>query len=513
MRTQLSFASLSQIKTELLAVLATDTQTDKAPDAKPQPMLLTADPAIQAAAAAILASGEFKAAANETALLHTPAGLAAKRLLLVGLGKQAKATVHSVRSAAGTAVRFIKPRGIRELALALPESDPKTLPHTASVRAAVEGAFVGDFDPDTYRSERKDQSTESFTLAAPASADKTALEAAFAEGIIIGESQNFTRSLVNEPGNKLTPTILGQHAALMAAEVGLGWEVHSTEKLRELKMGAFWSVSQGSAEPPALIVLRYEPVGMKAGPYTGPTLGLVGKGITFDSGGISIKPSEKMEEMKTDMAGGAAMLGAMRAIALLKPKVRVIAVICAAANMPSGTAQKPGDVQTAMPFSPDKPGKTIEIINTDAEGRLVLADGLTYTRQLGATHLIDAATLTGACIVALGHVNAGAFSNDDEAWAKFDAALAISGEKFWRLPLGEEYAEMIKSDIGDIKNTGGRWGGAITAAEFLKVFVEDTPWIHLDIAGLAWAEDSKPYIAKGPSGVGVRSILEWVRSF
>ena len=509
MRAQLSFALLSQIDTELLAVLAADTQTGKGPDAKPQPVLLTADVAVLAAAKAVLASGEFKAGANETTLLHAPAGLAAKRLLLVGLGKQVKATAHGVRSAAGTAVRFIKPRGIRELALALPESDPKMLPHTASVRAAVEGALVGDFDPDTYRSERKDQSVESFTLAAPAGAGKAALEAAFAEGVILGESQNFTRSLVNEPGNKLTPTILGQRAAEMASEVGLGWEVHSTEKLRELKMGAFWSVAQGSAEPPALIVLRYEPEGVTAGPV----LGLVGKGITFDSGGISIKPSDKMEEMKTDMAGGAAMLGAMRAIALLKPKVRVIAVVCAAENMPSGTAQKPGDVQTAMPFSADKPGKTIEIINTDAEGRLVLADGLTYARQLGATHLIDAATLTGACVVALGHVNAGAFSNDDETWARFDAALTISGEKFWRLPLGEEYAEMIKSDIGDIKNTGGRWGGAITAAEFLKVFVEETPWIHLDIAGLAWAEDSKPWIAKGPSGVGVRSVLEWVRSY
>ncbi len=509
MKTQLSFTPLAGIETELLAVLAADTQTSKAPDARPQPVLLTADVAVLAAAKALLASGEFKAGANEAALLHAPAGLAAKRLLLVGLGKQAKATAHGVRSAAGTAVRFIKPRGIRELALALPENDSKTLPHTASVRAAVEGALVGVFDPDTYRSDRKDQSVESFTLAAPAGADKPALEAAFAEGVILGESQNFTRSLVNEPGNKLTPTILGQRAALMAAEVGLGWEVHSTEKLRELKMGAFWSVSQGSAEPPALIVLRYEPEGVTGGPV----LGLVGKGITFDSGGISIKPSDKMEEMKTDMAGGAAMLGAMRAIALLKPKVRVIAVICAAENMPSGTAQKPGDVQTAMPFSPDKTGKTIEIINTDAEGRLVLADGLTYARQLGATHLIDAATLTGACVVALGHINAGAFSNDDDAWAKFDAALTISGEKFWRLPLGEEYAEMIKSDIGDIKNTGGRWGGAITAAEFLKVFVEDTPWIHLDIAGLAWAEDSKPWIAKGPSGVGVRSVLEWVRMY
>ena len=507
MRTQLSFAPLFQIETELLAVLAADTQTDKATDAKPQPVLLTSDAAVKAAATALLASGEFKAGANETVLLHTPAGLAAKRLLLVGLGKQAKATANSVRNAAGTAVRFIKPRGIRELVLALPLHD--LIPPVAGTRAAVEGAFVGDFDSDTYRSERKDQSTESFTLAAPANADKAALEAAFAEGGILGESQNFTRALVNEPGNKLTPTLLGQRAALMAAEVGLGWEVHSTEKLRELKMGAFWSVSQGSAEPPALIVLRYEPDGVT----DGPVLGLVGKGITFDSGGISIKPSDKMDEMKTDMAGGAAMIGAMRAIALLKPKVRVIAVICAAENMPSGTAQKPGDVQTAMPFSPEKPGKTIEIINTDAEGRLVLADGLTYARQLGATHLIDAATLTGACVVALGHINAGAFANDEEAWAKFDAALTISGEKFWRLPLGDEYAELIKSDIGDIKNTGGRWGGAITAAEFLKVFVEDTPWIHLDIAGLAWAEDSKPYIAKGPSGVGVRSILEWARKY
>ena len=507
MRTELTQARLSGIKTELLAVLAADNQTAKGPDAKAEPQLLTSDAAIIAAAAAVLAGGEFKAGANETLLLHAPAGLAAKRLLIVGLGKLAKIKVSSVRNAAGTAVRFAKPRGLKDLAFALPEADP--LPAAACARAAVEGAFVGDFDPDTYRSDRKDQSLASFTVAAPAAADKQSLQAAFDEGVIVGESQNFVRSMVNEPGNKLTPTVLGERAAAMAKEVGLECNVYSTEKLHELKMGAFWSVSQGSAEPPALIVLRYEPAGVA----DGPVLGLVGKGITFDTGGISIKPSDKMEEMKTDMAGGAAMLGAMRAIALLKPKVRVIAVICAAENMPSGTAQKPGDVQTAMPFSPDKPGKTIEVINTDAEGRLVLADGLTYARQLGATHLIDAATLTGACVVALGHVNAGAFSNDEDSWARFYAALDLSGEKFWRLPLGEEYAEMIKSDIGDIKNTGGRWGGAITAAEFLKVFVEDTPWIHLDIAGLAWAEDSKPYIAKGPSGVGVRSILEWVRKY
>src|SRR5208282_5649450 len=279
--------------------------------------------------------------------------------------------------------------------------------------------------------------------------------------------QNFTRTLVNEPGNKLTPTILGQRAVLMAQEVGLGWDVYSTEKLHELKMGAFWSVSQGSAEPPALVVLRYEPEGVT----DGPVLGLVGKGITFDTGGISIKPSDKMEQMKYDMAGGAAMIGAMRAIALLKPKVRVIAVVCAAENMPSGTAQKPGDVQTAMPLTADKPGKTIEVINTDAEGRMVLADGLTYARQLGATHLIDAATLTGACVVALGMVNAGSFSNDDETYQHFADALKISGERFWRLPVEDDYREMIKSSIADIMNTGGtRYGGAITAAMFLKEF-------------------------------------------
>ncbi|HUX45990.1 MAG TPA: M17 family peptidase N-terminal domain-containing protein, partial [Terracidiphilus sp.] len=342
MNAHLSFASLAEIETELLAIPAADSQTAKGPDARPMPVLLTGDPAVQAAAAAVLASGEFQAAANETLLLHAPAGLKARRLLLVGLGKQAKATVHSVRNAAGTAVRAAKPRSVRNLVFALP--DAAALPAAACARAAAEGAFVGDYDPDTYRTDRKDLSIDSFTVAAPASAGKPVVEAAFAEGVIVGESQNFTRTLVNEPGNKLTPTILGQRAAAMAAEVGLHCEVWSTEKLHELKMGAFWSVSQGSEEPPALIVLRYEPEGVSEGPV----LGLVGKGITFDTGGISIKPADKMELMKYDMAGGAAMLGAMRAIALLKPRVRVLGIVCAAENMPDGKAQKPGDVQTAM---------------------------------------------------------------------------------------------------------------------------------------------------------------------
>jgi len=499
MKTELKFANLAGIETELLAVLAADTQTAKGPDAEAQPELLIADQAVRAAVAQVFLSGEYKAGANETLLLHAPAGLAAKRLLVVGLGKKGKLASPAVRNAAGTAVRFAKPRGIRELVVALPEIEEYA---ARSARALVEGAIVGDFDSDTYRSDRKDRSVQSVTLAAPG-ADRAAVEAAFAEGVIAGESQNFTRALVNEPGNKLTPTILGQRAAEMADAVGLDWQVHSTEKLVELKMGAFLGVAQGSAEPPALIVLRYEPEGVTEGPV----LGLVGKGITFDTGGISIKPADNMEKMKYDMAGGAAMLGAMRAIALLKSKVRVICIVCAAENMPDGRAYKPGDVVTAMS------GKTIDVINTDAEGRLVLADGLSYARQLGATHLIDAATLTGAIGVALGTHNAGAFSNDDEAFAKFTAALATSGEKFWRMPLGEEYAEQIKSDIADIKNTGGRGGGASTAAEFLHVFAEDTPWIHLDIAGMAWIDDARSYIAKGPSGFAVRSILEWVRSY
>jgi len=509
MKTDLVFSDLASLDVELLIVAAGDTQTEKS--GNPQPTLLTGHAGVTAAAAAALASGEFKAGANETLLLHAPAGLAAKRLLLVGVGKSAKATPHSIRSAVGTAIRFAKPRGIRSVTFSLPES--ADLPPGPCARAAVEGALLADYDPDTYRSDRKDQSVYNFTLNALAGSEAAAIELAFAEGIIIAESQNFARVLVNEPGNKLTPTILGERAAAMAKTHGLKCEVYSTDKLKELKMGAFLSVTLGSEEPPALIITTYEPEGFDAATYTGPVLGLVGKGITFDTGGISIKPSDKMELMKYDMAGSAAMLGAMAAIGKLKPKIKVISVVCSAENMPDGKAQKPGDVQTAMPFKDGEPGHTIEIINTDAEGRLVLADGLTYARQLGCTHLIDAATLTGACVVALGPVSAGGFSNNEETYAKLNSALTISGEKIWRLPIGDEYYEQIKSDIADIKNTGGRWGGASTAAQFLQVFADETPWIHLDIAGMAWYEDTKPFIAKGPSGFGVRSILEWVRSY
>lgn len=500
MKTELISQAASTATSALLVAFAVDSASATEKEAKPAPALLSSEEAVRKAAQSVLGSGEFKAAANETVLLHAPAGLKAERLLIVGLGKAAKATLHDLRNAAGTAIRYAKPRGIREVALLAPEA--KSFPAAAAARAIVEGAYVGDFDPDVYRSDRKDQSVQSVTVIVT---DQKAAEAGFREGNILGQAQNFARTLVNEPGNRMTPTILGQRAAEMCSQQGLKCEVYSTDKLHELKMGAFWSVSQGSAEPPALIVMTYEPEHARP---DAPVLGLVGKGITFDTGGISIKPADGMEKMKYDMAGGAAMIGAMQAIAQLKPAVKVIGIVCAAENMPSGTAQKPGDVQIAMS------GKSIEIINTDAEGRLVLADGLTYAKQLGATHLIDAATLTGACVVALGMVNAGVFSNNEDSYEKFRKGLEISGEKFWRLPATDDYREQIRSSIADIMNTGGsRWGGAITAAMFLKEFAEETPWIHLDIAGVAWMEEQKPWIAKGPSGIAVRSIVEWVRSY
>lgn len=501
MKTSLSLTNPAEVQTECLVAVVLDHGEKDKPDAR-----VAAAPALQQAAAEVIASGEATGKAFETVLVHRPQGLAARRLLLVGGGKAKSFAAYNLRRVAGVAARFLKSRSIRSFALAAPEPWSGGAP--AAVKAIVEGIFVGDFDPDTYKSDRKDQSLEELTVVA--SGDRTGLQRAVEEGRIVGESQNFTRGLVNEPGNRMTPTVLAGRAADMVREIAkhadgfrITVETWGADKIKELKMGAFWSVAQGSDEPPALIVIKYDPVG--APPK--PVLGLVGKGITFDSGGISIKPSDGMEKMKYDMAGGAAMLGAMRAIALLKPKVKVIAVVCASENMPSGKAQKPGDVQIAMS------GKSIEIINTDAEGRLVLADGLHYARQLGCTHLVDAATLTGACVVALGMINAGIFANDEESYQRFARALERAGEKMWRLPVDEEYREMIKSGIADIVNSGGRWGGAVTAAMFLKEFVEDTPWIHLDIAGVAWMEENKPWIAKGPSGIAVRSLVEFVRDW
>jgi len=503
MKTTLSRSPVAETETECLAVVVLDrsdadrTAKDKSKD-KSDLSVETGDPAVREAASELIAGGEVSGKIFETTLLHHPARLKAKRLLLIGGGKAANFTSSVLRKLAGAAARFLKPKGIASFVFVVPENG---IDAATAVKAVIEGTFVGNFDPDTYKSDRKDQALESLTIAVRGNQDQ--LQSAVEEARIIGESQNFTRELVNEPSNRMTPTMLAERARGMAEEVGLKCEIYGADKIKQLKMGAFWGVAQGSDEPPALIVLRYEP----ADAPSNPVLGLVGKGITFDTGGISIKPADGMEKMKYDMAGGAAMMGAMRAIALLKPKLKVIAVICATENMPSGKAQKPGDVQIAMS------GKSIEIINTDAEGRLVLADGLHYARQLGCTHLVDAATLTGAVVVALGYVNAGVFSSDDKFYERFNHALDKSGEKFWRMPLDDEYKESIRSNIADIMNTGGRWGGAITAAMFLREFAEDTPWIHLDIAGTAWMEDNKPWIAKGPSGIGVRSLVELAKDF
>jgi leucyl aminopeptidase len=499
MKTELSSLAPASFETEMLVVFAINKADKKDKQADPQIELLTPDEAVTSAAAKAVSGREFTAGSCETLLLHQPAGLKAARLLIVGVSRP---TPAELRKAAGTAVRFAKPRGIRSLTLLLPIATD--FPAINTARAAAEGAIIADYDSDTYRSDRKDRSMDKVTLLAPGSAAEPAYKSGLNEGVIIAESQNFARALINEPGNVLTPTEFGRRAAAMAKENGLACEVHSTDKLEELKMGAFLGVAQGSVEPPALIVLRYEPAGA---PKDGPVLGLVGKGITFDTGGISIKPADNMEKMKYDMAGGAAMIGAMRAIAQLKPNVHVVAVICSTENMPGGKAYKPGDILTAMS------GKTIEIINTDAEGRLVLADGLHYAQLLGATHLINAATLTGAVAVALGQINAGVFTNNDDEYAHFAHATEQSGERFWRLPIEDEYREQIVSQIGDIKNTGGRYGGAITAAMFLKEFVGETPWLHLDIASTAWNDDAKPWIASGPTGIAVRSITEWVRTY
>jgi leucyl aminopeptidase len=515
MDTKLVFADTSELVTPMLAVFAVDAAAGKKEDARP--VLLTLSSELADAAARALGPNEFKASLGETVLIHLASGtgaeeLQAERLLIVGLGKAKDYSLDRIRKGSGTAVRAAKARAVRELAVAFPEKVADVtlaeLTPKLSARAMVEGAELAEPNWDTYRSDCKDTAVHKLTLISTVTdeAVQHEMRAGFDEGLIVAAAQNFTRSLVNEPGNVLTPTKLGARARTMCVESGLSCEVYSTEKIRDLKMEAFWAVAKGSTQAPALIVMTYQPEG---GSVEGaPVLGLVGKGITFDSGGISLKPGDGMEKMKYDMAGAAAMIGAMYAIARLKPRVKVISVVCAAENMPDGGAVKPGDVVTAMS------GTTIEIVNTDAEGRLVLADGLHYAKTLGATHLIDAATLTGACVVALGTLNAGLFSNDEETCAKFEQALETSGEKFWRLPCTDEYRERITSEIADIINTGkNRWGGAINAAMFLKEFAGETPWIHLDIAGCAWNEEKKPWMPYGPSGVAVRSILEWVRSY
>ena len=444
-------------------------------------------------AAELYESKEFSGKPFEFALLHRPAGLKARRLLLAGAGKADKFNSAALRKTAGAAVRHLKSKSARDIAILL---DP-TFASSEHVTAAVEGAILGDFEPDALKTERNGVKViDRFTIVAPGG--DPGLEAALRRGQIIAESQNLTRELVNEPANRMTPSTLAARAKAMAAEQGLECEVLDQDRMKQLGMGSLLGVAMGSAEPPAMIVLRYRPAGEATQTAH---LGLVGKGVTFDSGGLSIKPADGMEKMKYDMAGGAAMIGAMRAIAQLRPAIPVTAIIPAVENMTGSRAQRPGDIVTSLS------GKTIEVLNTDAEGRLILADALTYARRLGCTHLVDAATLTGAIVVALGHIYVGLFASDDPLRERVMKAAEAEGEKMWQMPLDEEYKDYLKSAFADLPNIGGRWGGAITAATFLKEFADSTPWVHLDIAGTAWLDDAKPHLAKGPSGVGVRTFV------
>ena len=438
----------------------------------------------------------------EFTLVHAPAGLKAARLLLVGAGKKEPFNSATLRKISGAALRYLKGRSVKNLALLVREGDAKE----ELAQAIVEGALTADFESDKYKTDKKnDKRIDCVSIAGYSEAERAAGEKGLTKGRIIADSQNFARDLINEPSNKMTPTILAQKAEAMAKAAGLSVEILDEKRIAELKMGALLSVAQGSVEPPRMMVITYNPPTAKPG---APVIGLVGKAVTFDTGGISIKPADGMEKMKYDMAGGATMIGVMRALAALKPSVKVICVVPATENMPGGRAQKPGDIQTAMS------GKTIEVLNTDAEGRLILADGVHYAKQLGATHLIDAATLTGAVVVALAGINVGVFGSDQAFTDKLLASAKATGEKMWQLPMDDEYREFIKGTVADIQNiSSGKGAGATIGAMFIKEVTGDSPWIHLDIAGTAWNDDAKPWLAKGPTGVALRTLVHLVMSY
>ncbi len=447
-------------------------------------------------------SGELTGKTLEMTLVHAPAGLKASRLLLVGAGKREQFSSATLRKISGAALRYLKARSVKRFAFLVRENGATD----ESAQVIAEGALAANFESDKYKTDKKnDKSIDSVLLTGYSDADRAAAEKGLGRGRIIADALNFARDLVNEPSNKLTPKILAEKAEAMAKQAGLAVEILDEKKITDLKMGALLSVAQGGPEPPRVMVVTYTPANLKPG---APVIGLIGKAVTFDTGGISIKPAEGMEKMKYDMAGGATMLGVMRALAALKPNVKVICVVPSTENMPGGKAQKPGDIQTAMS------GKTIEVLNTDAEGRLILADGIHYAKQLGATHLIDAATLTGAIVVALANVNVGVFGSDQAFTDKLLASSKAAGEKMWQMPIDDDYREFIKGTVADIQNIGsGKGGGAITGAMFIKEFTGDSPWIHLDIAGTAWNDEAKSWLAKGPTGVALRTLVHLVMSY
>ena len=444
-----------------------------------------------------IAQGEFRGKSGTTLLLHTQGKVKAERVLVAGLGKQELFGLASVRVVTGQALRVLRRHGCRRVGTILHGSGAGGLGVKEVAQAVTEGALLGLYTFDRYKKKEEDHKPiQALALLLRDRVQVAEVRGGSGTGQIIARAVNLARDLVNEPSNSLTPQALAAQAQSVAKAGKLTCQILGKRQLERMGMGAFLGVAQGSDRPPVLIVLSY-----RGGRRKQPDLGLVGKGITFDSGGISIKPSEGMEQMKGDMAGGAAVIAAMGAIARIKPPINVTAIVPACENLPSGSALKPGDVVRTMD------GKTIEVVNTDAEGRLVLADALCYARRLGCPRLVDAATLTGACVVALGSVRSGAFTNDQGWMDRVGAAAQAVGEKVWQMPMDGEYDEQISSDVADVKNIGGRKAGAVTAAKFLARFVAEIPWVHLDIAGTTQADKEKGYTPKGATGVPVQTLI------
>ncbi len=444
----------------------------------------------------LIASGDIRGKSGELTLLHTFGKIPAPRVLVAGLGKSAEFSVDKVRDLSANVARYMRGKRIGECATIAHGAGIAGLPAEACAQAVAEGAVLGLYRFDRHKKTDDDAfDVQSMRIVENDSARTAVIERAAERGATLAEAANFARDLANEPANILTPTELAARAEAMAADVGLGCKIFDRAHVEQMGMGSFLGVAQGSAQPPKFIVLTYRGGG-EAKP-----LGLIGKGITFDTGGISIKPNEGMQEMKGDMSGGGAVIAAMMAIAKLKPQINVTALVPATENMPSGTAVKPTDVLRAMN------GKTIEVVNTDAEGRLILADALCYAIQLDLSPIVDVATLTGAISIALGNVAYGVFSPSDPLVDRIDTASKTSGEKCWRLPMFAEYKELNKSQIADMKNSGARGAGSIAAAFFLKEFVDDRPWAHLDIAGVDFSDADKGVLVKGSSGIPVRTLV------
>ena len=438
--------------------------------------------------------GEFKGKAYD--VFVTPLrGWKARRVALVGAGPRKEFASDRLRRVATTAGLVARQRRVPRIAIVHRPGTAVTPEQAAQVLA--EGAILANFEGASYQTSEPPR-TWIDAVELRVGGESAAIERALERGRVLGECSNMARELANEPGNSLTPRIFADRASQIAKSAGLRVEVFDEHKIAELRMGLLLGVARGSQEPPRVIVIRHEPKNA----VDGVVLGLVGKGITFDTGGISIKPAENMDRMKDDMSGGAAVICAMAAISRLGAPVTCIAVIPTTENMPGGKAMKPGDILTSAE------GKTVEVLNTDAEGRLVLGDALWYVRQQGATHLVDIATLTGACVVALGKTTSGLFGRPDPWVDQVRRASERGGDRSWPMPVFDDYKDLFKSEIADFANTGGRAGGAITGALFVKEFAGDVPWVHMDIAGTAWAEDTKPYQPKGATGVGVRTLAE-----